>query len=177
MTTESANTETPWYRRTWVVAVVAFVFGGAVGQAMAGDSNGSASTPTSTTTTLVVDTTTTMATTTTSSTTTTTAPTTTTTEAEPLTTDDVSVSLFIIEDECFNTAGALVTVEPDVSVSATVDQEYLVVYEISGVEGGSETYNLTLHDDGTYTFSQEQLSTESCDHDLQVNVTAVRPRG
>lgn len=174
MTTESVNSKTPWYRRTWIIAVIAFVLGGAVGQSLGGESN--APTSTTTTTTLRVETDD-EGPTTTSSTTTTTAPTTTTTAPDPLTTDDVSLSLFIIEDECFNTAGALVTVEPDVSVSGPVDQEYLVVYEISGVEGGTETFNLTLHADGTYSFRQETLSTESCNHDLQVTVTAVRPRG
>lgn len=160
----------PWYRKPWGIGLLVILGLAVIGGIVGGDEEDKGEQPTTTT----VETTTT----TTQPTTTTTQPTTTTTQVE-LTTDDFLIELFVIEDECFGSAGALVTVEPDltyVGANPYPGGEHLLVFEISGVEGGTETYNLTVHDDGNYTYNQEMLSTTSCDYNLGVEVVGVRSR-
>lgn len=93
-------------------------------------------------------------------------------EPEDLTTDDFEIELVILESQCFNTAGASVTVEPDLATSADVTRDYTIVYEIHGGEA-TETFNIELHEDGTYEFDQEFISTESCDYVLTAEVVRV----
>lgn len=133
------------------------------------------------TTTLVVTTTiegaqtTTTTTSTPTSTTGTTTPTPTTTLPD-LTIDDVSIDLFVIESQCFNTAGATVTVEPDVSIdTARYDgRETRVVYEILGGEA-VERFHLTLEGD-SYSYEEHRVSTPTCSDTLTARVVDVRSR-
>ena len=123
------------------------------------------------TTTLATSTTTTS----TSSTTTTMRPTTTTTTPAPKP-EDFEVELVVIEDQCFGSAGALVTVRPTVTYKGfrQMAGDWLLVYEVVGVEAGKETYNLSISDD-EYTVRELVLSTDSCDHNLAALVTNILP--
>jgi len=74
---------------------------------------------------------------------------------------DFELELIIIEEKCFGSAGCLITVRPDLTVlTTTLAGEWLLIYEIHGVDNGSQTYNLELHlDKGQYSFDDELLST------------------
>lgn len=114
-------------------------------------------------------------------TTSTTTPVTTTTLADvSLDEDDFMIDLIILENKCFNTAGALVTVEPELVVSdldsfLASGNEYTIVYEVHGGEAVN-TYNLSLDSDGNYTYDQETISTASCDFELVAEVVRVLQR-
>jgi hypothetical protein len=103
--------------------------------------------------------------------TTTTARPTTTTTVPPLTKDDFVVTLTTLESQCFNTAGALVTVEPEVANLRPVDSDYraTLVYEIHGGEN-VETFNLEIA--GTnITYRKHVVSTSTCSPQLTVVTT------
>jgi len=121
-------------------------------------------------------------TTTTEATTTTTQPTTTTTEPYEIDISDVSVELIVLESQCFNTAGALVVVEPDLRVEPRAMEAlssgtpYTIIYDVTGIEGGTDTYRIETHGDGTYSYNEHRLSTATCDYNLKAEVTAVIAR-
>lgn len=124
-----------------------------------------------TTTTAAPETTT--STSTTSTSTTTTQPTTTATET--FDEDDFLVELIILESQCFNSAGALVTVEPDLTLTAATgpapDQELTIVFEIHGGEF-VETRRLDVTGD-SYSYEEYVVSTESCEYDLSTEIVQV----
>lgn len=123
------------------------------------------------TTTTVADTATT-----TQATTTTTRPRPTTTAYEPQL-FHFEIELIVIEDKCFNTAGATVTVLPELIATdrRAMTGDWLIVYEVSGVESGTGTYNIEVSD-GMYNQREVRLSTESCDYDLSADVTRILAR-
>ena len=116
-------------------------------------------------------------------TTTTTQPTTTTT-TEPYEIDitDVSVELIVLESQCFGSAGAVVVVEPDLRVepraleALSSGTPYTIIYDVTGIEEGVNTYRIETHGDGTYSYEEHVLSTATCDYNLKAEVTAVIPR-
>lgn len=92
-----------------------------------------------------------------------------TTEASTdLTLDDIAVSLVTLDSQCFDSAGGLVTVEADLSITGgTYPGKATLVYEIRGGEH-VETHSLELEDD-RYSTDQNTVSTASC----SANLTAV----
>lgn len=119
-------------------------------------------------------TTTTEATTTTQPTTTTTRPTTTTAVSFDL--DNFSVELIVTESECFGSAGALVTVEPEMTVVNLPPDDYraTLVFEIHGGEA-DETANLEI-DGAEYSYDELLISTASCDYELSVELVRLIER-
>ena len=103
-------------------------------------------------------------------------PPTSTTEA-PITPfpSDFDIDLIVMEDECFDTAGALVTVEIDLGWRVPIDGRVTLVYTIYGGEYGSDTFNLDIEGD-TYSYDSKVISTASCYYDLQVEVVRVIQR-
>lgn len=109
---------------------------------------------------------------------------TTTTAGEmALAVSDFTVRLVTIESQCFDSAGALVTVEPELYASDRalamqdeVDQTYRVTYEVSPVEGGSNTYSIEVDTfTGKYSAdSEHNLSTDSCSDQPRATVTSVK---
>jgi len=90
------------------------------------------------------------------------------TDDAPYTLDDFTIELITLESECFDSAGALVTVEPDLYIR---DGEYpgkaTLVFEIRGGEH-TETFRMELDGDG-YTTNEEMIATATC----SANLTAV----
>jgi hypothetical protein len=131
-----------------------------------------------TTTTTAAPETSTSTSTSTSSSTTTTQSITTTTAAEAFDEGDFLVELVVLEDECFNSAGALVTVEPDLTLTSTrepaPDQELTIVFEIHGGEN-VETQRIDLTGD-SYSYEEHVVSTESCEYELSAEVVQVIER-
>jgi hypothetical protein len=87
---------------------------------------------------------------------------------------DFSISMFITENQCFDSAGALITAEPDLSYIGNDDldgREFTIVYSVAG-----ETYNVDLQGDGQYRYDRVILDTPSCTSSLSARVTAVRER-
>ena len=99
--------------------------------------------------------------------------------AESVSLSDFSVDLFITENQCFDTAGALITAEPDLSYTGTADLDgrtFTIVYEVSG-GGANETYSMELNgDDGNYSYDTHMISTDRCVDGLNARVTAIRER-
>lgn len=122
-------------------------------------------------------------TTTVADTATTTQATTTTTRPQPTTTAyepklfDFEIELIVIEGQCLGTAGAVITVLPQLIAKdrRAMTGDWLIVYEISGVELGAGTYNIEVSD-GMYDQSGVLLTTESCDYDLSAEVTRILAR-
>ena len=156
--------------RRWIERVVILVVGMALGFGIAGGAGDVEAEDSPSTTSEVTSTT---------EPTTTTEPVTTTTQAASTTsrveatTSDFIVELIVLESECFNTAGALVTVEPD--LFSDVTGNYTIVYEIHGGEA-VETLRLELSDDGSYSYSEHTVSTASCEYDLSTEVVNVIER-
>ena len=97
-------------------------------------------------------------------------PTATSERVEPSLTD-FDLELIIIEDQCFNTAGALVTVRPDLYYDGPdlpPSARYLLVYKVIGGEN-VETFNLEIEGD-SYSFDDETISTSSCNYDLSIEL-------
>ena len=121
-------------------------------------------------------------TTTTEATTTTTQATTTTTEPYEIDITDVSVELIVLESTCFGSAGAVVVVEPDLRVepraleALSSGTPYTIIYDVTGIEEGVNTYRIEAHGDGTYSYEEHVLPTATCDYNLKAEVTAVIPR-
>jgi hypothetical protein len=114
-------------------------------------------------------------TTTTEATTTTTRATTTTTTAvvEP-TAENFAIELTILESECFNTAGGLVTIRPELSYDGPdLTQDYTLTYSIDGGEHPNDVYRIEVQADGNYRFDEEVISTLDCDAVLTPRVVAV----
>lgn len=162
------------YGGTLLIGIVigAAVFNGSAGTADTASST-SSTVPAETTTT----TTTSTSTTTTSTTSTSTTSTTTTTAPTPtLTADDFHVELVITENQCFNTAGANITFEPELTYVGSGPYpggEYLLVYR---VEQTGETFNLEVHDDGRYSYDEEFVQTDDCPDELSATITTLRER-
>lgn len=98
---------------------------------------------------------------------------------KPLVLSDLTLTLIVIETQCFGSAGGLVTVQPELGVDAYahVGQEYLLIYEIRGGEYGAETDSLEMHTNGTYSYTTERtISTTSCDDKLSVQMTGLYPQ-
>lgn len=114
--------------------------------------------------------------------TTTKATTTTTTEPYEIDISDVTVELVVLESQCFNSAGAVVVVEPEVSVepealeALSSGTPYTIIYDVTGIEGGTNTYRIETHGDGSYSYDEHVLSTATCNYRLKAEVTAVIPR-
>ena len=115
-------------------------------------------------------------------TTTTTVTTTTTTEPYEIDISDVTVELVVLESQCFNSAGAVVVVEPEVSAepealeALSSGTPYTIIYDVTGIEGGTNTYRIETHGDGSYSYEEHVLSTATCNYRLKAEVTAVIPR-
>jgi len=90
---------------------------------------------------------------------------------------DFKVELITLESQCFDTAGAVVTVEPElVKVSLLeVEVPLTIVYEIRGGEN-VDTYRLQLAPSGTYSFSEHVIQTVRCDDELTAEVVNVIQR-
>jgi hypothetical protein len=91
--------------------------------------------------------------------------------------EDFTIELVVLESQCFNTAGALVTVEPELAINTikpTAGQTLTIVYEIHGGEN-VETYNLEV--EGTsYSYDEHTVSTETCEPELTAEVVDVISR-
>jgi hypothetical protein len=93
---------------------------------------------------------------------------------------DFMLDLILLEDECYGSAGALLTVEPDLTwlgndSKLDAGEDWTLIYEIHGGEYGTETYNLTVHgDDGSYSYDEHIISTASCYYDVSVEIVRVR---
>lgn len=161
MQTTSAPTTRKWYKRkaVWIAVGVIVVIAIATGSKSKPD----ATAITLPTAPAVKATPTTEAPTTTHAPTTTEAPTTTVADKE-WTIGDFVIELVTLESQCFNSAGGLVTVEPNLSISdlSAWDQEATLVYTILGGEA-EETFNVTIHDDGKYSFEQHTIQTPTCE--------------
>lgn len=79
--------------------------------------------------------------------------------------DDFQLDLIVLESQCFDTAGGLVTIEPDLSIpGASYDGQATLVYEVHGGDS-VETFRLEL--DGTnFTYNEETISTPTCSSHL-----------
>jgi hypothetical protein len=87
--------------------------------------------------------------------------------------EDYQLELIVIEKQCFGSAGCLITVRPDLAYGGfptPSGKEYMLVYEIIGGEDGVEIFNLTIHDDGQYTFRDLTISTAHKDDELTVEI-------
>jgi hypothetical protein len=139
--------------------------------ACAGDDADTTTTVSADTTTSAPTTTTAAPTTTTTSTTTTTTQPPTTTRAEPpITIGNFEVELVVIENVCYNTAGANITVRPQLVVNRMPPAGYeaILVYEIHGGEA-VQTFNIEITGSENST-SEQRISTESCDDELSVEL-------
>jgi len=84
---------------------------------------------------------------------------------------DFDIELVVIEDQCFNTAGALVVVRPDLSYDGPTlpaSAKYLLVYRILGGEN-VETFNLEITG-SSYQASDQMIQTSSCTYRLSVEL-------
>ena len=86
-----------------------------------------------------------------------------TTEAsEKLTLDDVAINLIVLENQCYDSAGALITFEPELGVGEDGDAggRYTLTYDVTG-GGAHQTYSIEI--DGTrYSNDQHMVSTDTC---------------
>ena len=107
----------------------------------------------------------------------TTTATTTTQPAAPLVPEGFSINLVVTESQCFDTAGALVTVEPELTIvlrQPAPDETVTVVYEVHGGEA-VETFSFDLT--GTeYSYDPLVISTATCDAVLSARVVDVMER-
>jgi hypothetical protein len=93
-------------------------------------------------------------------------------------TSDFDVSMFITENECYNSAGALITAEPDLTYIGTEDidgREFTIVFDVTG-GGMRQTGSVELHADGQYSYGSEMYDTPTCVSTLTATVTDVRER-
>jgi len=91
--------------------------------------------------------------------------------------DDFAVELIVLENQCFNSAGALITVEPKLSIlgaQPAPEQTLTVIYEIHGGES-VETRNLEVSG-GQYTYDESTISTADCADELSATVVDVLER-
>jgi len=91
---------------------------------------------------------------------------------------DFTVQLIVLEDECYGSAGGLVTFEPDLTVDSIEDwdTDATIVYEIRGGEDGAETHRIELKADGQYRYSEEIVGTAECGDRLTAEVVRVLSR-
>lgn len=106
------------------------------------------------------------------------APTTTEAPELPVSASDFAITMFITENECYDSAGALITAEPDLTYLGTQDltgREFTIVFDVSG--GGLEqTGSVELQSDGKYSYESEMYDVPTCPDTLTATVTAVRER-
>lgn len=111
-------------------------------------------------------------------TTTTTRPPTTTTTLPPPLPEHFAVSLVVTESRCFNSAGANVTVEPELSYTGPGlpdGGEWQIIYEIHGGEV-VETFSFDVTSDGDYSYRPHLVQTPTCSDTLTATVVNVRER-
>ncbi len=91
--------------------------------------------------------------------------------------DDFDVTLIELSNKCFGSAGANIEMRAELSVSDRARNgtgAYLVIYEVSPLEDGANTYNIEVDlDDGTYEVDTLLLSTADCDDVPVATVTSV----
>lgn len=81
--------------------------------------------------------------------------------ADKLALADIQLELITLENQCFDTAGALITVEPDLYVpGGQVEGTWTLIYEITG-GGAFETYSMELSGD-RYSKNEHHISTDAC---------------
>jgi len=83
---------------------------------------------------------------------------------------DFQVELLITNKECFGSAGCNVYFQPDLYTDFNVKHDYLLIYEVHGGEDGPLTFNLTIHNDSTYTYSEERVSTARSSDVLTITI-------
>lgn len=85
--------------------------------------------------------------------------------------DDFSIDIVVIEDKCYDSAGALMTIEPDVSIrGGSYDGQATLVYEVHG-GGINDTFNVEIDGD-RYSYDQELLDVDRCN--VTLTATPVR---
>jgi hypothetical protein len=93
-------------------------------------------------------------------------------EAE-LKTDDFAVELTVLEEQCFDSAGSLITAEPMLYTDIVDRGDITVTYTVP-VEGGTNTFSLDYDSDSEqFSYDELNLSTETCNPDLTTTVTRV----
>lgn len=87
---------------------------------------------------------------------------------------DFSIELVVLENQCFDTAGALVTVKPMLNtLTGHYDGQATLVYEVHGGEA-VETYNIEVDGDN-YTTSKLHIQTPTCNVNLTAEPTMLIP--
>ncbi len=154
--------------RTWqlvvssVVALFIGVAAGGAGSASDEEKQDSTETSSSDSTEDATATTEDETTTTEEATTTRPEPTTTTKPPREPTPQDFTIELLVIESQCFDSAGANVTIEPSVKYDGpAIPGEWVLSYEI---QGGENVERFSIEGDGgDISFDQQLISTASCD--------------
>jgi hypothetical protein len=97
-------------------------------------------------------------------------------ESEAITLSNFGIDLVVLESQCFDTAGGLVTVEPDVSAVDVPPAGYraTLVYEIRGGEN-TETFNIEITG-SDYSYDEHLISTADCSDELTVVPTRLLER-
>lgn len=95
---------------------------------------------------------------------TTTMPPTTTAPPLPLAPEDYAIALTVTANQCFNSAGGLVTVEPSFSIVniRALASPVTLIYDIHGGEH-VETASVDVAADGTMTVRRATIDTPTCD--------------
>ena len=88
---------------------------------------------------------------------------------------DFTISLIVLEDKCFGSAGGLVTVQPelDVRFNVSTTKSYTIIYKITGSEDGSETRNMRLSNGG-YLPTRFTVPTKRCQAGSTITAEVVR---
>jgi hypothetical protein len=86
---------------------------------------------------------------------------------------DFTIEIVVLEEQCFNTAGSLITAEPELFTDVEDLGVFTITFQVP-VEGGVDTYSIDYDSDsGQYTYDRMNLSTATCNPDLTATVVRV----
>lgn len=89
--------------------------------------------------------------------------------------NDFQIDLIVLDSECFGSAGANVTAEPNLSIDGgEFDGQATLVYDVRGGEA-VETHSMELNG-SSYTYDKLFISTASCNFNLTATPTRLITR-
>jgi hypothetical protein len=90
--------------------------------------------------------------------------------------EDFKIDLVVTSDECFGSADALTTVEPELAYTGSgFDGDYRLIYKINVSGGSSITDTIGISGDGSYRASEQMIDAPTCDPKLTVRMGDGKP--